>query len=412
MIKLFIFLISFSALISCGKSNMQITESQTEDTGTTFSQAGVGFNQVKVIFEAKCLMCHNGNTHPKNWTIYETAKANLANINNRLFIVGNMPAIGSLSAEEKTTIKAWINEGGPLEALAQVANNSGGGTTVPVPIPTTTPTTPPAPTPVITEGMVVGFDLVKPIFENKCLMCHNGSTHPKNWTVYETAKANLANINNRLFVVGNMPAVGSLSTEEKAAIKAWIDAGGPLVSIGQGTTPAPGTTPPIPTDPGEFIVQNKCLGCHGSGASGLDTPLLHGQEKYYLIRQLNNFRSDYRKDLIMNSMNSIAKTLSDTDIKNIATYLSAQSPCSVQVDINPLGGNIIAGQKEAEQCFKCHTEKAPVLNGQKTGYLKKTLLNFKNLKRMNGTMNEEAEDLSDADINNVAAYFNSRRSCK
>lgn len=399
-------------LASCGKEHMPVLESIKVGGGATISNGSApGFNQVKQIFSAKCLMCHNGSGHPKDWTNYETSKGNLDKLNNRLFVVGNMPAVGSLSASEKATVKAWIDAGGPLEGKAGPTDPT------PTPGPTPTPEPTPIPTPLPGPNDIVGFDWVKPIFQAKCTMCHNGSVHPKIWTNYETSKNDLVKLNDRLFVVGNMPAAGSLSANEKTIIKAWLAAGGPQTGSAPAPTPGPTPTPnpeptPIPSEAGRILVQNKCLSCHGSGAAALDTPVLHGQEKNYLVKQLNDFKTDARKDLIMGAMKSVASALSDDEIEKITSYLSSESACSVHIDVNAQNGNVEAGQNKANSCLGCHSAIAPVLIGQKTGYLKVNLNNFRNEKRINAMMNPMAKSLSDEDINDLAAYFNSKRNCK
>lgn len=267
----------------------------------------------------------------------------------------------------------------------------------------------------ITTG-APGFDAVKPIFQAKCGSCHNGVVHPLNWTNYDVAKNNLKNINNRLFIVGNMPQGGSLSASEKQIIKDWIAAGGPL----KGSAPVEPQPLPVPVpkpgtpESGKYLVETKCLGCHGSGASGMDTPLLHGQDKAYLVKQINDFKSGDRPDTMMNAMKSQVEALSDVEIDDIASHLSTQAACSITIEIKADGGDIVKGQEKAQACLGCHNIRgfAPVLTGQKTGYLKANILNFKNDVRKNDTMKAMVANLTDEDINDISAYLNSMRDCK
>lgn len=274
----------------------------------------------------------------------------------------------------------------------------------------------------ISKG-TVGFDQVKPIFEAKCIMCHNGSTHPKNWTNYDTSKADLIKLNERLFVLANMPSVGSLSPSEKTLIKAWLAGGGALVSSSAPTTEPIPTTPdqdpvpgPIPDETGAQIVQNKCMGCHGSDAAAMDTPVIHGLDKNYLQDHLEQFKTGTRKDLIMGgTMNAIAQSLTDDETQKVVVFLKSESNCSITVQADPGTGNIDAGMAKAQVCMGCHTDTpstAPVIDGQKAGYLRQTLQNFRSANRVDYTMNAMAASLSDEDINDIAAYFNSKRNCK
>jgi len=273
----------------------------------------------------------------------------------------------------------------------------------------------------ISKG-IVGFDQVKPIFEAKCIMCHNGSTHPKNWTNYDTSKADLIKLNERLFVVANMPSIGSLSPAEKTLIKAWLAGGGAMVSSSAPTTepiPNPEQDPvpqPTPNETGAQIVQNKCLSCHGSDAAALNTPVIHGLDEDYLRAHLENFKNGNRKDLIMGgTMNAIAQSLTEEEVNKTVVFLKSESRCNVSVQADPGTGNIESGHVKAQVCMGCHTDSAliaPVIYGQKAGYIRESLKNFRSATRVDAMMNPMTETLSDEDINDLAAYFNSIRNCK
>lgn len=64
-----------------------------------------------------------------------------------------------------------------------------------------------------------------------------------------------------------------------------------------------------------------CTGCHGiNGISNNPMwPNLAGQQEGYLVKQLQAFRDGIRDDPLMAPM---AKTLSDTDMENLAAYYS------------------------------------------------------------------------------------------
>lgn len=66
-----------------------------------------------------------------------------------------------------------------------------------------------------------------------------------------------------------------------------------------------------------------CMGCHGEQLSGIGQfPRLAGQHPQYLTKQLNDFKSGARE---ASTMNTVAKTLSDDDIKAISAYLGSLS---------------------------------------------------------------------------------------
>jgi cytochrome c553 len=72
-----------------------------------------------------------------------------------------------------------------------------------------------------------------------------------------------------------------------------------------------------------------CQGCHGlDGLSkNPEAPNLAGQIENYLARSLEAYRSGERKN---ESMNIVAKDLSDEDIADVAAYYA-----SIQVDVLP-----------------------------------------------------------------------------
>jgi len=76
---------------------------------------------------------------------------------------------------------------------------------------------------------------------------------------------------------------------------------------------------------GQKLFETTCAACHGqNGISVLPMyPNLAGQKMEYLTAQLKAFRDGTRVNPIMNPM---AKGLSDTDIANLALYLSTLKP--------------------------------------------------------------------------------------
>lgn len=76
--------------------------------------------------------------------------------------------------------------------------------------------------------------------------------------------------------------------------------------------------------------------------------------------------------------------------------------------------DIVAGRSKAAQCAACHgangmatLAEAPNLAGQNEIYLAKALRDFKSGSRKDETMSLMAAGLSDADIENLAAYYQS-----
>lgn len=70
-----------------------------------------------------------------------------------------------------------------------------------------------------------------------------------------------------------------------------------------------------------------CSACHGADGKGrvagsLVYPAIGGQHRFYLRGQLQDWRSDIRRNSADGVMNQIAKSLGDKDIEALADYLS------------------------------------------------------------------------------------------
>ena len=79
-----------------------------------------------------------------------------------------------------------------------------------------------------------------------------------------------------------------------------------------------------------------------------------------------------------------------------------------------LASDIAAGKQKAASCAGCHGSVGisnnpawPNLAGQQKLYLAKQLREFRSGKRQDALMTPMAKPLSDKDINNLAAYYNS-----
>ena len=79
-----------------------------------------------------------------------------------------------------------------------------------------------------------------------------------------------------------------------------------------------------------------------------------------------------------------------------------------------LAGDAAAGKSKSATCAGCHGANGvsnnpmwPNLAGQQAGYLVKQLKAFRDDSRSDPMMNTIAEPLSDADIDNLAAYYSS-----
>lgn len=74
-----------------------------------------------------------------------------------------------------------------------------------------------------------------------------------------------------------------------------------------------------------------CVGCHGMDAKGnqqMNAPLLAGQDAWYLLSQLKNFKAGVRggnpeRDATGSSMRAMVGTLNEDSMRDIAAYLQS-----------------------------------------------------------------------------------------
>lgn len=179
-----------------------------------------------------------------------------------------------------------------------------------------------------------------------------------------------------------------------------------------------------------------CATCHGDKAMGNDamgSPRLADIGYTYIVKQLTNFADDKRTDNIMMQMNTIAKGLTVQERRDLAAYENSFPRNSELSDLQALkddgktigvaykGEEIVKyglernGKKIASACVTCHQYNGrgaapiyPKIGQQKYTYLVSQLMAWRSAERKNdpmGQMREVAKNLTDDDINNVAAFL-------
>jgi cytochrome c553 len=80
------------------------------------------------------------------------------------------------------------------------------------------------------------------------------------------------------------------------------------------------------------------------------------------------------------------------------------------------GGNAEAGEKKSTPCAACHGPRGmsvspdfPNLAGQNPDYIEAALRHYKNGRRKNPIMQGQVANLTERDIEDLAAYFSSQR---
>lgn len=164
-----------------------------------------------------------------------------------------------------------------------------------------------------------------------------------------------------------------------------------------------------------------CQGCHGEGGTStvIGVPNLSGQYAAYLIKQLDDFRAQNRRNRIMTAM---AEGLGDADRADIAAYFaSLPSSKNEAADANPAAKDLFLYgdvNRSLDACISCHDLGGkgrvsggvayPAIAGQHKGYLRVQLLNWKIGVRNNspqGVMNKIAGALTEEEISALAEYI-------
>ncbi|MCW8934154.1 MAG: cytochrome c [Gammaproteobacteria bacterium] len=101
--------------------------------------------------------------------------------------------------------------------------------------------------------------------------------------------------------------------------------------------------------------------------------------------------------------------------KQVLTMLAA-AVLAVSASSAMAAGDVAKGKAKAASCAACHGANGvsmiptyPNLKGQKAAYFVKQLKAFKSGDRKDPTMNAMAKPLSDADMDNLAAYYASMK---
>ena len=168
---------------------------------------------------------------------------------------------------------------------------------------------------------------------------------------------------------------------------------------------------------GEASYGAVCAACHGvDGNSGTPAyPKLSQQHPEYLVKQLQEFKSDKRSNAIMKGF---ASMLSDDDMRNISYWLAtkkAKPGTAKDKELVTLGERIYRGgiaDRQVPACAGCHSPNGagipaqyPRLSGQHADYAVAQLTAFRDGVRKNSLqMNQIAAKMNDREIKAVADY--------
>ena len=196
---------------------------------------------------------------------------------------------------------------------------------------------------------------------------------------------------------------------------------------------------------GNVLAVQVCAACHGMNGISQSpmVPNLAGQQKDYLVNQLQDYRDHTRSNLYgVQYMWGMARSLTDKQIQELADYFSKQTPVKASI-VNADDPQLARGKEIFEkgipeqgviQCNSCHGPSGegmatfPRLAGQKAYYLTQQLNVWqhpdqKRFMEVGGNtwaprtitfarprgvlMQNIAKNLSDADAQAVALYLSS-----
>jgi cytochrome c553 len=171
----------------------------------------------------------------------------------------------------------------------------------------------------------------------------------------------------------------------------------------------------------ERSVVANCAPCHGpqgNVTASTSTPRLAQQVAPYIVKQVRDFKSGARQNPIMST---IAASLTDTSIQDVATYFSMQkiAPGTAgNPSLMEQGRKIYSGgvaETSVPACASCHgadgtgvTPSFPRLAGQHSQYIVAQLQAYKTRIRANDdnkVMRDIAARLDDHQIEAVAEYL-------
>lgn len=147
-----------------------------------------------------------------------------------------------------------------------------------------------------------------------------------------------------------------------------------------------------------------CNACHGvSGFKSM--PRLGGQSAAYIVEALRAYKAGQRTH---NTMRDVAGALSERDFADLGAHYAAIPRTQSAADAAP--------PAVAERCAACHgaqgdqpvSPEIALIAGQNAAYIEQTLREYRAGSRVHAVMQEQAKDLDDGQIAELAGYFASR----
>ena len=164
----------------------------------------------------------------------------------------------------------------------------------------------------------------------------------------------------------------------------------------------------VPADAQDIEAKAQvCAACHGANGVPTDPktiPIIWGQQVYYIVKQLHDYRSGDRDNPVMAI---IAKGLQQQDLRKIAVYFAAKSWPAKQAAAAPA-----SPPDKIAMCRACHQPNfeggppAPRLAGLSYEYLVAAMRSFADDERTNnGDMPHFMKALTESERDAIARYL-------
>jgi cytochrome c553 len=154
-------------------------------------------------------------------------------------------------------------------------------------------------------------------------------------------------------------------------------------------------------------VAAACIGCHGNegNSTTAGTPSLAGQQPRYFITATHEYLNGLRET---SPMHALIRDVNRLDLESVALYFASQTPAQRSA---PPFGDPKAGEPKSAVCGGCHGSHGvssdaatPSLAGQDPVYLVRSTKAYRSA-RKHEAMQRAVAGLSDADINDIAAFY-------
>lgn len=218
-----------------------------------------------------------------------------------------------------------------------------------------------------------------------------------------------------------MAAVGSVIVAAAIAAPTGPGEGGGGMGMGMGGGWGRIAIPAGPAGDaarGKTVAEQVCVACHGVDGNSVAAmfPKLAGQKESYLVTQLQNFRSDVRRNDLMSPF---AKSLDDKAVRDVAAWFATQTLQPArdgEARLAEVGRSLYEGgdwNRAIPACANCHDAGpgprmrvfSPLLTGQHAGYVETQLRQLRTGERGQAMMMPMiASRLTESDIQAVAAY--------